>query len=253
MQLRSLANRVTGRATSELDAVEANVMRQALVNNWLSGWKDVLRMVWSLQRQYGGPEIWFRVTGNEKGAQIVMDDTAELYDFNITWDTMNADSEKVLKKLETVGQVLAQYDRSGQARYDEYLRIFLEAVDPNLASKLIAPAQEATNKEMAETSADIAKIYSGQVVTAPQNANSQLRLQIMQQYLQGTQEIPGTDVQTRLQEDEQFAARLQNYAQQLEFQQQQQRNALTGALGAPPGNVPATSMPSGAQAAPMGG
>jgi hypothetical protein len=65
----------------------------------------------------------------------------------------------------------------------------------------------------------------------------------MQQYLQGTQEIPGTDVQTRLQEDEQFAARLQNYAQQLEFQQQQQRNALTGALGAPPGNVPATSAP----------
>ena len=198
-------------------------------------------MVWSLQRQYGGPEIWFRVTGNEKGAQIVMDDTAELYDFNITWDTMNADSEKVLKKLETVGQVLAQYDRSGQARYDEYLRIFLEAVDPNLASKLIAPAQEATNKEMAETSADIAKIFSGQVVTAPQNANSQLRLQIMQQYLQGTQEIPADDVQARLQEDEQFAARLQNYAQQLEFQQQQQRNALTGALGAPPGNVPATS------------
>ncbi len=106
---------------------------------------------------------------------------------------------------------------------------------------------------MAETSADIAKIYSGQVVTAPQNSNSQLRLQIMQQYLQGTQEIPAEDVQARLQEDEQFAARLTNYASQLEFQQQQNRNALTGALGAPPGNVPATSMPSGAQAAPMGG
>jgi len=200
-------------------------------------------MCWSLQRSYGSPELWFRVTGNEQGAQIVMDETADLYDFDITWDSMNADSEKVLKKLETVGQVLAQYDRSGQARYDEYLRIFLEAVDPNLASKLIAPAQEATNKEVEETSADLAKIFSGQVVTAPQNANVQLRMQLMQQYLEGTQEIPAEDVQARVQEDEQFAARLQNYASQLEFQQIQQRNALTGALGAPPGNVPATSFP----------
>ena len=243
MELRALANRVTGRPTSELDAVEANTLRQSLVDNWLFGWKEVLRMVWSLQRQYGGPEVWFRVTGNEEGAEIVMDDTADLYDFDITWDTMNADSEKVLKKLETVGQILAQYDRSGQARYDEYLKVFLEAVDPNLASKLIAPAQEATNQEIAETSADLAKIFSGQVVNAPQNANTQLRLQIMQQYLQGTQEIPGSDIQARVEEDEQFAARLQNYASQLEFQEQQQRNALTGALGAPPGNVPATSEP----------
>ena len=193
MELRALANRVTGRPTSELDAVEANTLRQSLVDNWLFAWKEVLRMVWSLQRQYG--------------------------------------------------QILAQYDRSGQARYDEYLKVFLEAVDPNLASKLIAPAQEATNQEIAETSADLAKIFSGQVVTAPQNANTQLRLQIMQQYLQGTQEIPAEDVQARVQEDEQFAARLQNYASQLEFQEQQQRNALTGALGAPPGNVPATSEP----------
>ena len=216
-------------------------MRQSLINNWLHGWKEVLRMCWSLQRSYGTPDLWFRVTGNEHVAQIVMYETAELYDFDITWDSMNADSEKVLKKLETVGQVLAQYDRSGQARYDEYLRIFLEAVDPNLASKLIAPAQEATNKEIEETSADLAKIFSGQVVTAPQNANVQLRMQLMQQYLEGTQEIPAEDVQARVQEDEQFAARLQNYASQLEFQQIQQRNALTGALGAPPGNVPATS------------
>ena len=241
MELRALANKVTGRATSELDAVEAGVMRQGLVNNWLTGWKEVMKLVWSLQRSYGGQEVWFRVTGNEQGAQIVMDETGELYDFEITWDVMNADSEKVLKKLETVGQVLAQYDRSGQARYDEYLKVFLEAVDPNLASKLIAPAQEATNKEVLETSSDLAKIFSGQVVTAPPNANAQLRLQIMQQYLQGTQEIPAEDVQARVQEDEQFAARLQNYASQLEFQQVQQRNALTGALGAPPGNVPATS------------
>ena len=126
-------------------------------------------------------------------------------------------------------------------KWGDFLNTYLSAVDPNLAGKLIAPAQEATNKEIEETSADISKIFSGQVVNAPPNANVQLRLQLLQQYLQGTQEIPAEDVQAKMQEDEQFAARLQNYASQLEFQQMQQKNALTGQLGAPPGNVPATS------------
>ena len=45
-----------------------------------------------------------------------------------------------------------------------------------------------------------------------------------------------------MQEDPLFAERIRNYAQQLEFQLQQQRNALTGRLGAPPGNVPGTAV-----------
>jgi len=242
MHLRKLADKVTGRATSEADAVEANVMRQALVNNWLHGWTQVLRQFWAMERQYGNPEQWFRVTGSEQGVQLLMDQTADEYDFRLSWNANNADEAAVVKKLETVGQVLSQYDRQGTARYDEFLKTFLEAIDPGLASKLIAPAQEATNKEIMETSEDIAKIFSGQVVNAPENANTQLRMQMLQQYLQGTEEIPASDIQERMQTDEQFAARLQNYASQLEFQQTQQRNALTGALGAPPGNVPASSM-----------
>ena len=112
----------------------------------------------------------------------------------------------------------------------------------SLAGQLIMPAQEATDKEIKETSADIAKISSGQVVNAPQGANAQLRMQVLQQYLQGTQEIPAQDVQQRLEQDEAFAKRLQAYSSQLEFQQQQQRNALIGQLGTAPGNVPGTSM-----------
>jgi hypothetical protein len=96
------------------------------------------------------------------------------------------------------------------------LGVFLEAVDPNLAAKLIMPADEATTKEVIETSQDIAKIFSGQVVNAPEGANSQLRLQVVQQWIQ-------------------------TYVQQLEFQQQQQRNAMTGQLGAAPGNVPGSA------------
>ena len=242
LHLRQLANQVAGRATSDADAVEANMKRQHLVNQWLNGWKQILKRIWCLDRAYAGPEVWFRVTNNEQGATLIMDETSEVYDFNISWNSMNADEEKVIQKLDTVGKLMAQYDRSGQARYDIYLRKVIEAIDPNLANQLIAPAQEATDKEIKETSADIAKIASGQVVNAPQNSNSQLRLQVLQQYVQGTEEIPAQDVQQRLQEDEGFAARINQYVQALEFQQQQQRNALTGQLGVAPGNVPGSSV-----------
>jgi hypothetical protein len=173
----------------------------------------------------------------------MLDETAEVYDFNITWNSMNQDEEKVLQKLDTVGKLMSQYDRQGQARYDVYLRKVIEAIDPNLAGQLIAPQEEATDKEIKETSADIAKIASGQVVNAPQQGvNSQLRLQVLKQWLSGTEEIPADDVQQRMQEDENFAKRISTYAGQLEQMQAQQKNALIGQLGTAPGNVPGTSM-----------
>ena len=173
----------------------------------------------------------------------MLDETAEVYDFNITWNSMNQDEEKVLQKLDTVGKLMSQYDRQGVGRYDVYLRKVIEAIDPNLAGQLIAPAEEATDKEIQETSADIAKIASGQVVNVPQQGvNSQLRLQKLQEFLEGTPEIPAQDVQQRMQEDENFAKRLQTYAGQLEMMQAQQRNAIIGQLGTAPGNVPGTSM-----------
>jgi hypothetical protein len=243
MQIRQLANKITGRATSPEDAVEANSIRQHLVNQWLNGFKQILNRVWYLDRTYGGPQIWFRVTNNEQGAMLMLDETAEVYDFNITWNSMNQDEEKVLQKLDTVGKLMSTYDRQGVGRYDVYLRKVLEAIDPNLAGQLIAPVEEATDKEIQETSADIAKIASGQVVNVPQQGvNSQLRLQKLREFLEGTPEIPAQDVQQRMQEDENFAKRLQTYAGQLEMMQAQQRNAIIGQLGTPPGNVPGTSV-----------
>ena len=134
--------------------MEANQIRQGLVNDWLSGWKKVLNHVWALQRQYGDPEVWFRVTGNAAGAQLIMDRSAEVYDIDLSWDAQNADSEVMLAKMEKIGQILALYDRNGQGNFGEYMKAFIEAVDPNLAARLVMPAQAAANKEIEETSSD---------------------------------------------------------------------------------------------------
>jgi hypothetical protein len=240
MQLRQLASKMTGRATGADDAVEANIIRQSMINNWLHGWSLVLKKIWALDREYN-QSVWFRVTNNSQGMNIVMDETASQYDFQLTFNSMNNDEEKVMQKLEKVGQVMASLDRNGQGRYDVLLRIFLDALDPNLSSQLIAPAQEATTKEIIETSNDIAKISSGQVVNPPQQGtNPQLRLQVLQQWLTGTETIPADDIQMRIQEDEKFRQRIETYQKQLTFMLTQQENARIGQLGTAPGNMPAS-------------
>lgn len=234
--------KMTGRATDEADAVFANVLTQTMVDNWLTGWRQVLNQIWSLQKSYGDDKIWFRVTNNEKGVELIMDETGNKYDIDLSWNTLNADEEKQLEKLEKVGTIMSQFDRAGQVDFGEFTRVFVESIDPNLATQLITPKETATQREEEETSADIAKIVSGQVVNAPPNANAELRLQVIDNWLQGTEEIPGTDNQEKLEQNEGLQQRLQVYAGQLQHSIQQQKNAMTGKLGTPPGNVQATSL-----------
>jgi len=234
--------KITGRPTDEGDAVSANMLNQSLVDNWLTGWKKVLNHIWRLQRSYGDDRIWFRVTNNEQGVELLMDEMGNKYDIELTWNTLNADEEKNLEKLQTLGTVMSQFDRSGQVDFGGFLRIFVESIEPNLATQLITPKETATAKEEEETSADIAKIASGQVVNAPENANAELRMSVIQNYLQGTEEIPGNDIQERLQQDEGFQKRLQTYMGQLQQSLVQQQNAMIGRLGTPPGNMQPASM-----------
>lgn len=240
-EMRMIANKIAGRPTSNEDQVEANLIRQEMVSMWLANWRPVLKQLWHLQRTYGGPEQWTRATGNEQEIQVAFEETSEQFDFKLSFNADSLDQDKVLDKLKALGEVFAQYDRQGQANFGELMKLFAESIDPNLADRLIMPQQASSQKEIEETSADLAKIASGQVVNAPENSNTQLRKQVVEGFLEGTEEIPALDVQQRLQSDEGFKARLDNYMKQISFQEQQQKNALTGKLGAPPGNVPASN------------
>lgn len=239
--LRNIARQLMGKPTSEEDKVEATMVRQDRIASWLDNWRPVLKQIWHLQKTYGGQESWQRALQNQEDIEVAFDELSDFFDFTITFDANSLDQETNMNRLKALGEIFGSFDREGIARYDEFLRLFAESIDPTLADRLIMPKQEASEKEVEETSADIAKISSGQVVNAPQNANVEMRMKVIQDWLQGTEEIPGQDNQQKMQSDEAFQARMQNYMSQLSHQSQQRKNALTGRMGAPPGNVPATS------------
>lgn len=240
--LRNTAKNLMGRPTSEEDVIESNLVRQERIMMWLDSWRPVLRQIWHLQKTYAGPEGWMRALQNQNDIETAFDDVSELYDFHLTFDANTLDQEKSIDRLKVMGEIFSQYDRKGQANYGEFMRIFAEHIDPSLADRLIMPEQQASEKEIEETSQDLAKIASGQVVQAPETANTQLRMQKIQSFIQGTEEIPAEDVQNRLQTDQAFKARIEQYVKGLEFIETQRQNALIGRLGTPQGNAPATSL-----------
>ena len=72
------------------------------------------------------------------------------------------------------------------------------------------------------------------------SSGGQIAVQVLEQYGQQP------DIQQRLQEDEAFAARLQKYAGQYQFQMQQMQNAEIGRIGTTPaqmGEVGTQDMP----------
>jgi len=115
------------------------------------------------------------------------------------------------------------------------LRMFVSRVfGPVAADRLILPKETASDKEIKETQLDIAKMAAGVDVDPPMNAASELRMQTVQQWMQGSKDNPATDVQQRMQSDEALKKRIEKYTKQLQFQTQQRQNAQIGRQGAAP-------------------
>ena len=53
------ANKLTGSATGPEDAVEANMIRQSMINNWLHGFAQIMKRMWAMDRAHNS-EVWFR-------------------------------------------------------------------------------------------------------------------------------------------------------------------------------------------------
>ena len=99
-----------------------------------------------------------------------------------------------------------------------------------LADAVLQPAQESQQQITRQVTDDLSKIYAGIEVGARPNG-AQVAMQVIQQYVQQP------DVSQRLQSDEAFAARLQKYSQQYQFQMQQAQNAQIGRIGTAPAQM----------------
>ncbi len=207
----------------------SQVRQQFLVDKFLQHSAEVLRMCYRCFQRFGPDSIFFRVTGVPDPQIFDKGDPNENFDIVVNYDVLNSDTESQEKKLEQI-VALTQMDRNGRINVDRLLDTIANAIDPVLADSILQPTEVAQEQVVKKVTDDLSKIYSGIEVNAQPNG-AQIALQLIQQYAQQP------DILQRLQTDQSFAARLEKYSAQYNFQLQQMENAQIGRLGTAPAEM----------------
>jgi hypothetical protein len=210
----------------------SSVRQQFFVDKFLTHVRDVLNVAWKLYQRIGPDEVFFQVTGNPNPQTMTKGDPDETFAITVAFDTQSNDPEVAETQLK--GMIsLAQLDRNGIVDINKMLEFAASAINPVFADYVLQPVEEAQEKMMKSVTDDLAKLYAGIEVPAQANG-AQIAMQIIQSYVQQP------DVADRAQNDEAFGQRLQKYAGQYEFMQQQAQNAEIGKIGTAPAQMGGT-------------
>lgn len=214
----------------------ATAKQQRSVNNWLSTWAEVYRQIYHLCIQYMTPQEMMRITGTE----VPIVDEMMSFDFILRFDVAEAmNPDLVEKRLQTIANFLVPQDVSGVLSRDKLIEFQTRLVAPEMADDLIVPRQQATEKIRNEVKADVSMMLTGiepGMIQDSADPTAGMRLQFLTELTENNPKI-----QEKLGGgeggeggDELFSAMYQAYAQNLQFQMQQQENRTIGRTGVEP-------------------
>jgi len=226
LSMRSQADRAIG---LDLANPLSSARQQYYIGKFLDHVKDVLTMAWKLYQRMGPDEVFFQVTGNPNPQVMTKGSPDENFSIMVSFDSLSNDPETAETQLKNMVQ-LVQLDRNGIMDVNKLLEFAASSINPIFADYVLQPVEEAQQKIAKNVTDDLAKIFSGIEVPAQPNG-AQIAMQMVQAYVQQP------DVAARAQSDEAFAARLQKYASQYQFQLQQAQNAEIGRIGTAPAEM----------------
>ena len=226
MSMRGQADRAVG---LDLQNPLSAARQQYYIGKFLDHVKDVLTMAWKLYQRMGPDEVFFQVTGNPNPQVMTKGNPDENFSITVSFDSVSNDPDTAETQLKNMVS-LTQLDRNGILDINKILEFAASSINPIFADYVLQPVEEAQQKVAKNVTDDLAKIFSGIEVPAQPNG-AQIAMQMVQAYVQQP------DVAARAQSDEAFAARLQKYANQYQFQLQQAQNAEIGRIGTAPAQM----------------
>ena len=213
---------------ANIPPVKTQTTQQFLVNNWLNAWSKVTKQTISLALQYmEGSEIE-RVCGQP--IVISPNEICQAYDFNISYNIKELDTDYVLEKLKAMASFVVPMDAGGVLNRNELVTRFVEAISPEASKSLILDQTAASQKMYEQVQTDFAKMMLGMEANYVENdPTAKTKLQYAQDIMQ-----KNPKAQQAAQQDPQFQALLQNYFQNLQMSVSQQDNKTIGRLGVTP-------------------
>jgi hypothetical protein len=213
----------------DMDSPLAPIRQQFFLGKFLYFSRDCLAETFRLFQRVGPEEVYFQVSGNADPQTISKGSPDDNFSFTIGFDTMMTDPENAKTQIEQLVS-LVSIDRNGRIDLDKLLELLAFSISPVAADYVLQPKEASQEKMLREVTDDLSKIFAGIEVPA-RPSGAPVALQIIQGY------AGQPDVAQRLQQDEAFRGRLENYAGQYSFQVQQAENAQIGKIGTPPASM----------------
>jgi hypothetical protein len=227
MTARRFADEYFGRAVDESNVVEGQALKQELADTWMEACGEIDSRILKLCQQLLPDEIMFRVVGAAKGRSMKAskEEIQGSFDVMVGYNTENMDSAVKVAKIELMEKALGM-DVNGILDRDAVMETVFELIDPNLGERLLRPGEEARQAEIEDEDGVFAKMSSGVPVDIKPGQAYQVRLERLQQILQGS-----PPAQKRYMQDEAFRKIVDWRMQQLGHQLEQRENAQIGRLG----------------------
>ena len=185
LSVRQWADEYFGFATDPENAVDSQIMRQFLGDNFMEGQRCIDTQILKLCQQFMPDDIYFRVIGSAKGQPIhaKLEDIQGEFDLQISFDAGDLDPEQRKMKLGFLEQALSM-DAGGIIDRNEALTVAFEMVDPNLGERLLKPAEAASQQEVEDELNTAVKLVMGIKIPVKPGQAYQMRMQVLQQFLQ---------------------------------------------------------------------
>lgn len=221
-------SRYFGLAHANIPPTVTTMAQQLVVNKWLGTWRQVYRQMYSLCLQYLAPEEIQRITGHVVPQNLT--DVAGEFDFIVTFDVREMDSDYLTAKLQSIAQFLVPLDTVGEIDRAALVRMLVECISPDAARELIVNQTGASEKVYRQIQSDIGLMMLGCEAQYSQNdPAAQMKLQYAEDIVR-----KNPKAQSQLQQDTLFQKLMQNYVQNLKMSVDQQKNAQIGRLGVTP-------------------
>lgn len=213
-------NQYFGRIMPGVTSDLAQTLLQNDVNRQLGGWKRVWAKIQELQQAYGDPIEMQLVAGGD----VVTYSREEIrgkFSTLLTFSVRDLNMVFVISRNQAIAAALQQ-DLGGLVDRTVVVRHSLRGIDPNLAEQAIRDPQVVTQKEIEDERQALNMLANG--IEAPMRQtgiNAQLRLQTLQETVQGSPILAQRVMQPQSPADEYFKQLVENRMKNLQFLVQQ--------------------------------
>jgi len=230
--VKAFSDEYHGRRNNDLPGAGAEgwaLAKQSIADRFLAGLQDAFKQLLQLCLQYMDDSEMARVMG---GDPIEIARTVEeiqgCFDLQLSFDVRDLDQEYLLKLAEAISKWVLPMDNAGTVMRDRLVQRIMASINPNLAEETTRPIEDANQAEATDEENNFAKIAAGiEPVMVKDGLNFGLRYQKLLEIGQKNPEAFAklTPVSRQI---------LEKRLEYLQFQVEQEKNKIIGALGTTP-------------------